>query len=352
MTAPLADLAGDNDISASTRRWALEMIDLLAEQSPRLDRSLKKIAAKGGVVVLLERTRRRTGDEDRPNYSGKHIAHGLLSLTDEKGNLIWVSSAAPGRPSEITTVRRNKICAQLRNAGLAIADLGFVGVDDDPDNPVIITGRKAARGKPLTASQKEANRLVSRERAANEHGFANLKAWRVLTKVRMKAAYATTLLRALLVLTRLQRIDAVTTEALDADRRSVVGLDRRQYGLKSLFSVVLVGAHWFYPLLTHPLACDKSVSKRERRETEMNAAPATAASAFLRYDRVVMHLRVEHGQMTCTTSQIDGDHPTGRGVTDGPPEASEAELLAHHDHVIAQLCERSWELRSNQHYTA
>lgn len=73
MTAPLADLAGGNDISASTlRRWALEVIDLLAEQSPRLDRSLKKIAAKAGVVVLLERTRRRTGDEDRPNYSGKH----------------------------------------------------------------------------------------------------------------------------------------------------------------------------------------------------------------------------------------------------------------------------------------
>jgi hypothetical protein len=69
---------------------------------------------------------------------------------------------------------------------------------------VIITGRRAARGKPLTPAQKEANQLVSRERAANEHAFADLKAWRVLTKVRMNAAHATTLLRALLVLTRLQ----------------------------------------------------------------------------------------------------------------------------------------------------
>jgi hypothetical protein len=208
----LADLAGGNDISAATlRRWVIEVIGLLAARAPRLDRALKKIAAKDGVVVLLDgtliRTRRRTGEEDRPNYSGKHKAHGLLflALTDEKGNLIWISSAAPGRSSEITTARRNKITAQLRKAGLgAIADLGFVGLDDDPDNPVIITGRKAARGKPLTAAQKEANRLVSRERAANEHGFANLKAWRVLTKVRMSAAYATTLLRALLVLTQLQ----------------------------------------------------------------------------------------------------------------------------------------------------
>jgi hypothetical protein len=208
----LHDLAGGNDISAATlRRWVLEVIGLLAEQSPRLDRACRKIAAKGGVVVLLDgtlvRTRRRTGNEDRPNYNGKHKAHGLLflALTDEKGNLIWISSAAPGRSSEITTARRNKICAQLRKAGLgAIADLGFVGLDDDPENPVIITGRKATRGKPLNPAKKEANRLVSRERAANEHGFANLKAWRVLTKVRMNAAYATTLLRALLVLTQLQ----------------------------------------------------------------------------------------------------------------------------------------------------
>jgi predicted alpha-1,6-mannanase (GH76 family) len=69
---------------------------------------------------------------------------------------------------------------------------------------VIVTGRKAARNRPLTAAEKEANRLVSHERAANEHGFADLKAWRVLAKVRMDAKHGTALLRALLVLTRLQ----------------------------------------------------------------------------------------------------------------------------------------------------
>ncbi|MFJ2194302.1 transposase family protein, partial [Kitasatospora sp. NPDC087861] len=103
----LCDMAGGNDVSASTvRRWLLEVIALLAARAPRLDRALKKIARKGGVVVLLDgtlvRTRRRTGDENRPNYSGKHKAHGLLflALTDEKGNLIWISAAKPGRSSE------------------------------------------------------------------------------------------------------------------------------------------------------------------------------------------------------------------------------------------------------------
>ncbi|MFB7457034.1 hypothetical protein [Streptomyces sp. NPDC056188] len=72
--------------------------------------------------------------------------------------------------------RLSDITTRLREAGLgALADLGFVGLDDDPDDPVIVTGRKATRGHPLTDAQKEANRLVSRERAAIEHGFADLK---------------------------------------------------------------------------------------------------------------------------------------------------------------------------------
>ncbi|MFD4530513.1 transposase family protein [Kitasatospora sp. NPDC058397] len=114
-----------------------------------------------------------------------------LSWVHEKGkNLIWISAAKPGRSGEITTARHDKICAKLREAGLgALADLGFVGLDDDPDDPVIVTGRRATRGHPLTEAQKEANRLVSRERAANEHGFADLKNWRILSKVRMNAKH-------------------------------------------------------------------------------------------------------------------------------------------------------------------
>lgn len=65
---------------------------------------------------------------------------------------------------------------------------------------MIITGRKATLNHRLTDAEEEANRLLSRERAAVEHGFANLKTWRFLSKVRMNTRHATTLLRALLVL--------------------------------------------------------------------------------------------------------------------------------------------------------
>ncbi|MFB8264986.1 transposase family protein [Streptomyces sp. NPDC055955] len=140
-------------------------------------------------MVLLDgtliRTRRRTGAANRRNYSGKHKAHGLLflALTDEKGRrLVWISAARPGRSSEITTARHNKLIEHLRVAGLgALGDLGRIGLDDDPDNPVLITGYKAARTKPLTSAKNEANKLIARERVACEHAFSHLKSWRILT---------------------------------------------------------------------------------------------------------------------------------------------------------------------------
>ncbi|MFD7409316.1 transposase family protein [Streptomyces sp. NPDC059866] len=210
----LADMAGGNQVSASTvRRWRDEVIGLLAAKAPRLDRALKKIARRGGEVVLVDGTliptQRRTGTANRPNYSGKHHRHGLhfLALTDEKGRLIWISAARPGRTHDATAARRDKLVEHLKAAGLgALADLGFLGVDkpDDPDDLVIVTGFKATRARKLNPGQKEANRVLAAGRAPAKHGFAHLKNWRTLTKLRTDPARATHLLRALLVLTNLE----------------------------------------------------------------------------------------------------------------------------------------------------
>ncbi|MET9452495.1 transposase family protein [Streptomyces cinerochromogenes] len=88
-------------------------------------------------------TQRRTGKADRRNYSGKHHHHGLhfLALTDERGRLIWISAARPGRTHDNTAARHDHILAHLRAAGLgALADLGFRGLDNDILDPVIVTG--------------------------------------------------------------------------------------------------------------------------------------------------------------------------------------------------------------------
>jgi hypothetical protein len=68
----------------------------------------------------------------------------------------------------------------------------------------MITGYKATRARKLTPGQKRANQVIAAGRAAVEHGFAHLKNWRILTKLRTDPARATALLRALLVLTNLE----------------------------------------------------------------------------------------------------------------------------------------------------
>jgi hypothetical protein len=63
---------------------------------------------------------------------------------------------------------------------------------------------KKTKNTPLTAAQKQANQLLGSLRAPVEHGFAELKNWRILTRLRMDPRHATRLLRALLVLTNLE----------------------------------------------------------------------------------------------------------------------------------------------------
>jgi hypothetical protein len=108
-----------------------------------------------------------------------------------------------GAASEITAARRDRIAARLGAAGLgALADLGFTGLDPDPEDPVIITGRKSARTRKTTPAQRQANQALSAARAPVEHAFSDLKNWRILARLRTNPAKATTLLRAMLVLTR------------------------------------------------------------------------------------------------------------------------------------------------------
>jgi hypothetical protein len=207
-----ADVAPPSGICESTvRRYVHLVIARLARLAPRLDRVLRTAVRAGQEVLLFDctlvRTTRRGGAANRPNYNGKHRCHGLLFLavTDLKGNLAWIGQARLGRTSDLTCARQARLVAKLRAHGLAgVGDLAFTALDDDPADPVIITGYKATRWKALTTAQKQAGRLVAGLRAPGEHGFAFLRNWRILAKLRLDPKQATRLLRALLVLSNIQ----------------------------------------------------------------------------------------------------------------------------------------------------
>ncbi|MET7379879.1 hypothetical protein ABZT08_13835 [Streptomyces sp. NPDC005526] len=71
---------------------------------------------------------------------------------------------------------------------------------------MVVTGFKATRARRLAPAGREADRILAAGRAPVERGFAHLKNWRVLTKLRTDPARATHLLRALLLLANIETI--------------------------------------------------------------------------------------------------------------------------------------------------
>ncbi|MFE8014039.1 transposase family protein [Streptomyces antibioticus] len=132
--------------------------------------------------------------------------HGLrfLGLT-ERGRLIWISAARPGRTHDNTAARQDHVLAHLRDAGLrALAGLGFRGLDNEVLDPVIDTGFHASRSHKLICGRGPPTRVLAVGRAPAEHGFPHLKNRRILTKPRTDPARSTYPLRALLVLMNLE----------------------------------------------------------------------------------------------------------------------------------------------------
>ncbi|MCX4552671.1 transposase family protein [Streptomyces sp. NBC_01387] len=107
-------------------------------------------------------------------------------------------------PSTRAGSTRKRAHPRAAGLGAPAAHLGFLGLDDDGDDPVVVTGFKATRARRLTSAEKEANWVMAAGRVPVERGFAHLKNWRILTQLRSDPALATHLFRALLVLTNIE----------------------------------------------------------------------------------------------------------------------------------------------------
>ncbi|WBB91584.1 transposase family protein [Verrucosispora sp. WMMC514] len=208
-----ADLAAAHGVSHhSVRRWVRQVITTVARMAPRLDRVLAAAARTyheqplllDGTCVPVHAPADKA--KERRHWCLKHKVHHLrvMTLTDQHGRLLWLSAATPARLHEATHAKRLHLPARLRHHHLAIiCDRIHTRLDDQPTtNPTVLVGRRACRNHKLTPAEKTANTLLARERVANEHAHAHLKNWRILTRLRHGwHHHATTLLRALLVLT-------------------------------------------------------------------------------------------------------------------------------------------------------
>jgi hypothetical protein len=116
---------------------------------------------------------------DRPFYSGKHHRHGmnLQVIASPDGEILWVSGPLPGAVHDLAAARIWGIVRELAAAGLIVlADKGYTGAGEHIRTPY--------KGRNKPPSQKAANRAHTKLRNPGERANAQLKAWRILRKLR------------------------------------------------------------------------------------------------------------------------------------------------------------------------
>jgi len=103
----------------------------------------------------------------------------LQVIASPHGDIVWVSGPLPGAVHDLTAARIRGIIQALAACGLIVlGDKGYLGED-------WVRTPYRERNKP--ASQKEANRAHARLRVPGERANAQLKSWRILRKLVVRA---------------------------------------------------------------------------------------------------------------------------------------------------------------------
>jgi DDE superfamily endonuclease len=177
-----AQLGAGFEVGTTTAwRYVNEAVMLLSARSPKLAKALKKAKKLGLLYVVLDGTLIPIDRvaADQPFYSGKHKKHGmnLQVIAGPDGAIMWVSGPLPGSVHDIKAARIWGIIRELKNAGLLVlADKGYIGAGKHIKTPY--------KGRNRPEPEKTANRSHAKLRGPGERANAQLKTWKILTKLR------------------------------------------------------------------------------------------------------------------------------------------------------------------------
>jgi hypothetical protein len=122
----------------------------------------------------------------KPYYSGKKKCHTLKTqvAVGPDGLIESISGSHPGGAThDLTLLRDSGLLDELGEGEAAMMDKGYVGIGNTHPGVPVVVPHKAARGRPLTAGQEEANRLLARYRIVVEHAIAQLNRFTALRQV-------------------------------------------------------------------------------------------------------------------------------------------------------------------------
>jgi hypothetical protein len=192
-----ADLAAGFGVGTATAwRYIDEVTALLAARAPKLRAAVRNAKRAGHAYVILDGTLIPIDRvaRDKPFYSGKHKKHGmnLQVIASPDGDVLWVSGALPGSVHDKKAEWVWGVPGELEAAGLVtLADKGYQGST---------WAKVPYRGKNKPEPQKEANRAHAKLRAPGERANAQLKTWKILSKLRCCPRRAGKLAKAIHVL--------------------------------------------------------------------------------------------------------------------------------------------------------
>jgi hypothetical protein len=194
---PFAQVAAGFGVGTATAwRYVTETVALLAARAPKLRQAVRAAVKARYPFLVLDGTLARTDRvaADRPFFSGKHHCHGmnLQVISGPAGQLLWVSGPLPGSVHDMKAAWIWGIEDELAAADLpALADKGYHGAAH---------AKTPYRGRGKPESQKQANRAHAKLRAPGERANAQLKDWKILTRLRCCPWRAGHIAKAILVL--------------------------------------------------------------------------------------------------------------------------------------------------------
>ncbi|WP_219412710.1 transposase family protein [Pseudonocardia nigra] len=122
-------------------------------------------------------------------------------VADPAGRLIWASPALPGARHDMGAAREHGILDALQQAGVkVIVDHGYRGSGFEVPQRRRSADPETGERRRLSRNQQDINSAHARQRGPGERGNAQLKAWRILRKIRCCPRRATDLVKAVLVL--------------------------------------------------------------------------------------------------------------------------------------------------------
>lgn len=174
--------------------------------------------------------RPQDNEKQREYYSGKKKRHTVKTqvIANREGEVAAVSTAVPGKTSDIELARRTRVVEVLPEDTDLYDDKAYVGLEKEvplkPAPPVeqaagggiaevacvprvrLHTPAKKPRGGELTPEQKERNKEIGRIRVLVEHVIGRLRNWRILAeRYRCALELYTEILRTVAGLVNFQR---------------------------------------------------------------------------------------------------------------------------------------------------